>query len=67
MEGVPLNYRIGDLTLKMIGPYSSPMMKTMGSETRALLPWANGYDTRTGAHDTWHPEVWQPNGVCHIS
>ena len=40
MEDVPLNYRIGDLTLKMIGPSSSPMMKSMGSETRALLPWA---------------------------
>ena len=38
--GVPQNYRVHELTVSMIGSREYPGLKTMGSETNAILPWA---------------------------
>lgn len=37
---IPLNYQIGGWQKSMIGSPEYPDLKTMGSETNALLPWA---------------------------
>ena len=37
---IPQDYRINRLEQSMIGEEHIPMMKTMGSETNAMLPWA---------------------------
>eukprot|EP00959_Pyramimonas_sp_CCMP1952_P382801 8021164-Pyramimonas_sp.AAC.1 len=39
VQGVPRNYRLSGVARKMIGTASLPQMKTMASETNALLPW----------------------------
>ena len=39
-EDVPQNYRVQEISVNMIGSREYPMLKTMGSETNALLPWA---------------------------